>query len=498
MAYFSAQTAAHCPASSESFLVDGWATIPGLEGRTKAQERAPNFLLLVLTVSLGALIAPLNSTMIAVALPDIRDDFGIGRHEVGWLVSGYLIAMAVAMPIGGRIGDQIGRAKTFRLGLAGFVVFSLAAAVAPSFVLLVLLRIGQALVGAVVIPNGMAMLRSSAKQGRFGEANGIVGSVIGLSAAVGPVLGGVLLEAGSWRWLFLANVPLVAAALLCQVALSYREEASARQPLRADLPGALLLTGLLAGVTFLLSSFDAGSAAALSAALVVSVVCAGLFIRRQRFTTMPIAEWSLFKHRSFTAATGFILLSNLVMYTSLLSIPFFMKEVQGRADSSVGLVLGSMSILMTLLAPVTGRMSDKRGRRLPAVAGGFCMTLATLVLAIGITQDASMGFLGGSLALLGLGIGLGTGPATAAAIESAGLHQTGVASGTVSMMRYIGSIIGAGALGTILGEGAVPGVGVFRGMFIGLVITSALTTLAASQIHRFVAASTAAVNEKNS
>ena len=123
--------------------------------------------LLLLTVSFGALLAPLNSTMIAVALPAIRDDFGVGHGAVGWLISSYLITMAVAQPVAGRVGDQLGRARVFRLSLLAFLVFSLLAAVAPSFPLLVALRTGQAAAGAALIPNGMGMLRAATATDRF-------------------------------------------------------------------------------------------------------------------------------------------------------------------------------------------------------------------------------------------------------------------------------------------------------------------------------------------
>ena len=127
----------------------------------RAPEQASRYTLLVLTVSLGGILAPLNSTMLAVALPDLRRDFGISHAEIAWLVSAYLIAMAVSQPLGGRLGDQLGRARVFRAGLVLFLGFSLAAAAAPGFAWLIVFRTGQALVGAAVIPNGLAMLRES-------------------------------------------------------------------------------------------------------------------------------------------------------------------------------------------------------------------------------------------------------------------------------------------------------------------------------------------------
>ena len=160
--------------------------------------------LLLGTVSLGSVLAPLNSTMLA--LPEIRDDFSLSHAEIGWLVSAYLIAMAVAQPIAGRLRDRLGRMRVLRVSLLAFLALSLAAAAAPNFALLVAFRTGQALMGAAIIPTGMAMIRDSVPVRRLGQSNGITGSLLSLSAAAGPLVGALFLELGSWRYLFLANV----------------------------------------------------------------------------------------------------------------------------------------------------------------------------------------------------------------------------------------------------------------------------------------------------
>jgi MFS family permease len=170
-------------------------------GAGKPSEAPPRYGLLLLTVSLGGIFAPLNSTMLAVALPELRQDFGIGHAAIAWLVSAYLIAMAVAQPLGGRLGDQLGRVRVFRTGLLLFLAFSLAAAAAPTYGLLIVFRTAQALVGAAVIPNGFAMMRESVPFNRLGRAGGLTGSAMSAAAAVGPILGAVLLEAWSWRLL---------------------------------------------------------------------------------------------------------------------------------------------------------------------------------------------------------------------------------------------------------------------------------------------------------
>lgn len=427
--------------------------------------------------------------MLAVALPDIQDDFSVGHAQIGWLVSAYLIAMAVAQPLGGRLGDQLGRARVFRAGLIAFLFLSVAAAFSPTFPVLVLLRTGQALVGAAAIPNGMAMLRESLPSSRLGQSSGITGAVISASAAIGPPLGALLLGAGSWRLLFLMNVPLVLLALGSLTLLSY--PATPARRLSLDWPAALAFAALLVSLTVVLNSLNGAASVTV---LVVGIVClVGLgfvFLQRQRSTSIPIAEWRLFRNRSYAAATSYVLLSNLVMYTTLLTIPFFLREVQHRPHSDAGIVLAAMSIVSSVIAPVGGRLSDAYGRRPAALAGSLFAVTGMLLLFVGISTDVSRLYLSVALAVMGLGLGVSFGAASTAAIESAPRELAGAAAGTNSMMRYLGSIVGAGILGAVLSaDNGAPGIELFRvifGVLLAMAIAASLTTVF---IHRFLGTS---------
>ncbi len=167
----------------------------------------------LIAVALGALLAPLNSTMIAVAVPDIVDDFDTTVGTVGWLVTSYLLALAVVQPVAGKLGDRHGRRAFVLGGLAIFGVASLGAALAPSLAFLIVFRVLQAVSGAVVFPNGAGLIRELVPADRRGGAFGIVGGSIALAAGLGPLIGGVLVAAGGWRAIFLVNIPFVAAAL---------------------------------------------------------------------------------------------------------------------------------------------------------------------------------------------------------------------------------------------------------------------------------------------
>jgi EmrB/QacA subfamily drug resistance transporter len=454
-----------------------------LANRTAASAQIP---LLIALSSLGTVLAPLNSTMVAVALPDIREEFALSHFAVAWLVSGYLITMAVVQPLGGRLGDQIGRERVYRGGLIVFLVLALITPFSPNFATLVVLRVAQAAAGAALMPNGAAMLRAYAPPDKLGRLNGINGGIISFAAAVGPLIGAATLAVGSWRWLFPISVPLILLALYLLQRLAARDsERIPRAPF--DPVGMALFVGVLVALTLQLGSLrgtDGGVEAALRWSLLGAAVV--LFAWRQRVTRSPAAEWRLFRVRSFSASTAYILLTNLTMYTTLLMLPFFVREVQGRGTELSGLLLGAMSILIAVTAPVGGRISDVWGRRPTAEAGAICMLVASVGLLAGLSPDVHPGYLAACLALLGFGVGLGVGPAQTAAVESAPRALAGSAAGTSSMMRYVGSIVGAGLLaGVLTDQGATPELWTFRVVIVAVITTAALAALAAVFIHRF-------------
>jgi DHA2 family methylenomycin A resistance protein-like MFS transporter len=397
--------------------------------------------------------------------------------------------MAVAQPIGGRLGDRLGRARVYRAGLIAFLVFSIALSLAPNFWLMVALRILQAISGAVLVPNGLALLRVHTPPGQLGKLNGINGSVLSFAAAVGPLAGAAILALASWRWLFPLSVPIVLVTLVLLARFDENQPDAPRVSLPVDWLGTALFVSVLVALTAQLEVSGGGASAAFVIGGWAAVVCLlGAFIWRQRITTRPAADWQLFKTRSFTAASSYILLTNLTMYTTLLMLPFFIKDVQGKGTALAGLLLGVMSVLVAVLAPFGGRLSDAAGRRYAALLGSVAMFAGACGLLAGMRVGVSTLYLAACLAILGVGLGLGVGAANTAAIESAPPSHAGGAAGTSSMMRYVGSIVGAGLLASVLTDGAGAGdIGKFRLVTLVIVVTSGLAVLAATSIHRFAA-----------
>lgn len=444
-------------------------------------------LLLVAFASCCSVLAPLNSTMIAVALPEIRDTFSLTRGAVGWLVSAYLIAMAVSQPVAGRLGDQLGRGRVVRVGLLLFIGVTLATTLSPTFSVLITLRVAQAIVGAGLIPNAVALLRERSSTTELGQLNGYNAAAIAAAAGVGPLLGAGALAAGSWRYIFPISLPFALAALLLLPRLRLGPGAGTAGA-RADWMGVAQYAVLLIAVTMLLGESRGDH----SILLVVGgwglfTVALGWFVLRQRVTAVPVAAWALFRHRVFAAASVQVLLTNLAMYTTLLMVPFLVKDVLAESAGTSGALLGLMALFMGLAAPVGGRLSDAQGRRLVAQIGGGLVLLASALLVVVLERGVEAFHLAILLSVMGMGVGMSTGAANTAAIESAPRSMAGAAAGTSSMMRYVGSIVGAGVLAGSLqtAGGGPPDAAAFGMLEAVIAVMAGLAVVAGCLIHRF-------------
>ena len=438
--------------------------------REPGAERA-----VLVAIALGALLAPLNSTMVAVALPDIVDDFDSSVGTVGWLVTSYLLALAVVQPVAGKLGDRHGRRPFIIGGLAVFGVASLGAALAPSLPFLIGFRVAQAVSGAVVFPNGAGLIRELIPASRRGGAFGIVGGSIALAAGLGPLIGGVLVGVGGWRAIFIVNVPFVAAAL----AIAWR--AVPRSPgvvpeTAFDWLGAALLAAVLGGSAALVIE-SAHAPLVLVPGVPVLLVLAVVFVRRELRHPDPVFQPRFFRIRPFAAANAGISSSNLAFYTVLLATPILLTRHLDWSSLEVGVAVALLSAPMVVFAPIGGRLADRFGRRMPAVVGCVALTVGIVPLAIapGLETLALLP----CLLLMGSGVGLSTASLQASAIEALEPSQAGVAAGLFSTSRYIGSFAGSIALTRLLDEGE--GLSGFHAVFVialaGAVI-SVLVTLA--------------------
>jgi MFS family permease len=352
-------------------------------------------------IAVASALVPLNSTMIAVALPEIADAFDIAKGRAGVLITVYLAAMLVGQPVAGRVADSVGPRRTAMGSLLGLGACSALAVLPGSFPVLVALRAGQAVFASALAPSVQSMLRAITAPGERGRAFGLLGSILGVGAALGPVLGGLLIAGFGWRAVFAVNVPIVVGVLLV-----LRRTAVTR------------------------SSIDRAALGASTAD----------------------AEAPSLWNRHFTAAFSTQALVTLAQYALLLIAPMVL-DARGWGSGSIGLALSLLTVGMIVMSPTGGRMGDRYGRRRPVLIG---LAVAAVAVAVSAAQESDVATtaLLVTLALFGLGVGGATPSLMTAGVEAAPEHRVGLAAGLISMSRYVGSIVASLALTAFVTDGA--------------------------------------------
>ena len=437
-----------------------WTAIRGSSGLSaedtfeEAAAATPeiNETAVLITVALATMLAPLNSTMIGIALPEVLGEFATDLSSGSWLVISYLITMAALQPVGGKLGDRYGRKPLIVGGLLYFGLASLGAAFASSLTELLIFRVQQAIAGAIALPNGMALLREIVPAERRASRIGLLGSGIVLAAAVGPPLGGVLIKLAGWRAVFSANLLIILPALVLAIkALPHLRASHQRRPF--DLNGALLLLVILSSAAFLLTTSERQflPAVATWGATGLLILLVFWFLRLEGAHDDPVFQPRFFRNVTFAAANAGMALSNLSMYTIFLVIPFFLAELPGWSSTQVGLVLSALWAPTVVCAPIGGRLADRWGRRWPTTLGLLLLTAGTAVLFWVQEGEVSLWVMLSGLSVAGIGLGLSQAGLQTAVLESVKQQHAGSASGMFSTSRYIGSIAGSSALPLLYG-----------------------------------------------
>lgn len=387
--------------------------------------RTPLGIRQLLGLAIGSALVPLNSTMIAVALPDVADDFGIGSGSAGVLVTIYLVVMLVGQPILGRLIDVVGARRALHWTLIGFIGVSVATSLAATFPLLVLGRATQAIFGAALMPSSQALLRSLSDPAQRGRSFGMLGSFIGAGAALGPVLGGLAVALGGWRGIFLINVPIAAAALWFVADLP-------RPPSRPVMaPGAPGLSHVL-------------------------------------------------RQRAFGAAFLTQATTTLSQYSLLLVVPIVL-DARGWNSAEIGTALTALTAGMVLMGPVGGRFGDRMGRRLPVIIGVCVAGLAT-VLATLVVDDSSTGLVA-AISIFGFGLGFAVPSVQTVALESVPEELAGSAAGILSMSRYMGSIPASILFSLLVSEGGGGSRGLVAIASLAMFVAVSTAAMLPSRVH---------------
>ncbi len=390
-------------------------------------------------LALAAILSPLNSTSIAVALPAIGTSLSADAASVTrWLVTSYLIVSIIAQSPGGKLSDAWGYSRVLTWGRILFGVGALVSSFAPHLVVLGIGRIVMAVGGALTIPTVMAELRNNTPPHRRGRLFGLFGAIMGTAAGIGPLVGGVLITHFGWHSIFIINLPVVALSLILEP--PHRDPTRERKA-SFDLLGAFLfgagILAILAGLQKPLHPLLAITGAAII----------GIFVVRESRADDPMLDVHLFTLRPFAAGSSIVALQNLAMYATLFLLPFLLAR---EPASATGSAMMAMIVAMVLASPVGGRLTDWIGARATAVAGGLVAFSGALLLyttRVGFTQHTI-----GALVLLGLGLGLSTSPSQAAALSAVPREKAGMASGAMSTMRYLGGVAGSAIIAALLAE----------------------------------------------
>jgi EmrB/QacA subfamily drug resistance transporter len=402
----------------------------------------------------GAFLAFLDTTIVNTSFPDIRAGFAdASPAELSWILDGYFIVLAALLVPAGGVADRLGRRRVFLAGVGFFVVASAACAIAPTWELLVVARVLQAIGAAVAIPSSVALLLPLFPPERRAAGVGIWGAAAALAAAIGPPLGGVLVEVADWRWIFLVNLPLGAAVLLLGVRGldESRDPAADRLP---DLPGAglaatalgLLALALVEGNSWGWTSTEVLAAFAGAAALtaVVGYRC----VRHPR----PIVDLSLFRIPSFRDGTLGTLLFSAAFFSMILGNILFLTGVWGYSVLDAGLAVAPGPLASAIVAGPAGRLADRLGHRALIVPGVLVYAAGLLVLrGAGLEPDYATTWLPGQV-LVGIGIGLAFPTLGAAAAADIPASRFGVASAVTGAGRQLGAVLGTALLIAIVGE----------------------------------------------
>lgn len=454
------------------------ASAPGVLG-----ERARSDRMLLATVCLATLAGPLNFTMLVVALPQMAADFDISVTSASWILILPMLVSSTLQTVGGRLGDIFGYRRIFLGSIIGFVAVSFGAAVAPTFVAVVAMRMLQVTFGAATSPNGGALIRLYLPAATRAAAFGTLTATMSAAMTIGPIVAGVLASMTTWRTIFLVNLPIAAAAFLLglrSVPHDMPQTREQRQPF--DLVGAFLLFCSMLSLIVPLTLLRLGYISVTwlpPAYLVLSVVIAG-FIRWELRQRAPLIEPRLFLGRTFRACCASDVFSNISQFPIAVVISIFVQTFLARSASTAGIVIAIGSVAMIVFSPIGGRLADRFGRRFPAMAGKVVMVVGALLLMLS-DRESGLPLLVAGMAVLSVGGGLSFAAVQAAAIESAPKRYSGMAAGVFATTSFTGGIVGLTATSVYL-AGDDLSASQFQLIFLVFAITALVSALIASRI----------------
>ncbi|WP_200837694.1 MFS transporter [Ruania rhizosphaerae] len=408
--------------------------------------------------ALALFLVGLDTTIVTIGLPQIAAGVSADPGRMAWVIDAYTVVFASLLITAGALADRFGRRRVFRTGLVVFGLASLACAVAPSLGFLIVARLAQGAGASMLSPVALAIvvnvMRDPAERAR---AIGVWGAVFGLSMAAGPVTGGALIAAFDWRAVFWINLPVVGVALLLVAAVV--PESRGLRVRRLDIPGQLLLVLLLGGLVALL--IEGPRLGWLSPVVIVAyvlvLVVAIVFVLVESRSREPLIAPSLFRVASFTGAVLGAVAIFVAFSLTLLVTTVLLQEGSGRSALAAGALTLPMAVAATVFAPISGSLVARVGPRLPLLGAGVAVVAAGVCLLIALSvwgPGLNVPLLVVGYVLLGVGVGLANAPITNTAVSGLPPDRAGVAGGTASTARQLGTALGVALGGSLVAQSA--------------------------------------------
>jgi EmrB/QacA subfamily drug resistance transporter len=404
----------------------------------------------LVAVAIGLFMIMLDNTVVNVALPSIQTDLGMSPSELEWVFNAYALTFGVLLLTGGKLADMLGRRSIFIAGLVIFTGASLWCGFAGGAASLIAARTVQGVGAALMTPATLSIITATFPPQQRGTAIGIWAGVSALALAIGPLVGGLLTQDISWSWIFLINIPVgVVGVLAARIFIDETRDTSREQ--RLDLPGLTTSAiGLFALTYGLIETNDhAWSSGRVLTLFALAIVSLGLFVVLELRQRVPMLDMALFRNPTFSGANTVMFLVGLAMFGILFYNSLFLQRVLGYGAIKTGATFLPLTVLIILVAPVAGKISDRIGPRWPMGVG--MMLLAGSLLLFG-TLDATSSWwdIVPGLLVGGLGMGITMAPTTAAAMSSVPVDKAGVGSAVINSMRQVGGSLGIAIMGVLL------------------------------------------------
>jgi EmrB/QacA subfamily drug resistance transporter len=402
-------------------------------------------------VMAGTLMAALDSSIVNVSIPAIMADFGAGVDEISWVITGYMIAFAVLMPLTAWLRNRIGYRTLYIASLVVFIGGSVLCGLAWNLPSLIAARVIQALGGGAITPTGMAMISEVFEPRERGKAMGIWGMGVIMGPAIGPTIGGYLTNHFGWRSIFLVNLPVGIIVFFAAFFLLVRDapHESLRKPF--DFWGFLFLTIFLVSLLLGLSKGEkeGWTSAYIMTCCITSILGLICFLLVEDSVEHGVVKLSLFKLPVFSACAVVMLVRSVVLFGGIFLLPLFMQQQMGYEEMQSGLILLPGSLLMAFVMPFGGRFSDKIGPRIPTLLGLIGLWFFMFMYRNMDVNMSAMDVINPTL-VRGVGLGLLMAPVTAAAMNSVSQRDAGMASSMFSIIQQVGGSIGISLLSTVL------------------------------------------------